>query len=114
MNRLRKYLASYTITPVGAIALLVLLAAMGVFLAGPSNAQMPALIVAVVLLIGILGGVPFSVGTGRFGGGGVVNERRRGFRQAAPQTLDAPAQTSAEAELWRKERERYSEQDRPS
>jgi hypothetical protein len=113
--RLRRYLASFSITPVGILALLVLVVALGLFAAGPSSVQAPALIVAVVLMVGVLGGVPF----GRNGGvawrdPGLI-ERRREFGAADRGDISEPATNSqAEDELWRKERERYAQDRRSS
>jgi hypothetical protein len=113
--RLRRYFASFSITPVGILALVVFVVALGLFAVGPSSVQLPALIVAVILMVGVLGGVPF----GRNGGGawrdpGLV-ERRREFDPADRDDMSAPAtSTQAEDDLWRKERERYAQDRRYS
>jgi hypothetical protein len=79
VRRLRRYLASITVTPVGVVVLGVLVVAVGLFAFGPSSVQAPAMFVGVILLIGVVGGVPF----GRAGAGAWHNpslaERRREF-----------------------------------
>jgi hypothetical protein len=65
VRRLREYLASFSLTPVGVVALAVLVGALGLFALGPSGVQAPALIVAVLLLVGMVGGAP--VGRNRWG-----------------------------------------------
>jgi hypothetical protein len=111
VNRVRHYLASLTITPLGGVVLVVLLVAVGLFLFGPSTAQMPALIVVIVLMVGVVGGVPL----GRGGAGGWRNPslagRRGEFNPPTRNVSDDPLSASAEAELWRKERERYTQDD---
>jgi hypothetical protein len=114
MRRLREYLSSFSLTPVGVVALVVLLLALGLVAIGPSGVQMPALIVAVILLVGVVGGVPFGGNRG-----GAWRDPRligspREFDPVARENSPAPAtNTQAEDELWRKERERYA-QDRRS
>ena len=50
---LRRYLASLTVTPIGIVVLVVLAVAFGLFAFGPSAAQVPALILGLILLIGM-------------------------------------------------------------
>jgi hypothetical protein len=98
-----------SITPVGIVVLVVLAVAFGLFSFGPSSAHAPALVVAVILLVAMVGGVPL----GRGGAGAWRNpslaERRQEFRPAERNVPDDPLTSSAEAELWRKERERYKQ-----
>jgi hypothetical protein len=113
--RLRRYLASFSITPVGVVALVVLVVALGLFAVGPSGVRAPALVVAVLLLVGVVGGVPF--GGNREGAlrDPSLVERPREFDPVARGDLSAPATNAqAEDELWRKERERYARDRRPS
>jgi hypothetical protein len=110
---LRRYLASFTVTPIGIVLILVLVAALFLFAFGPSGVQAPALIVGVILLIGVVGGVPFGAG----GGGGSRSRhlpaRTAEFRQIESQTFAATAvDQQAEEELWRKERERRAQDER--
>jgi hypothetical protein len=110
---LRQYLASITITPVGIVLLVVLVVAFGLFAFGPSGAQTPAMIVGVILPIGLVGGVPF----GRWGSGAwrapSLSERRAEFHPTDPPDITATAaDRQAEEEAWRKERERYAQDER--
>jgi hypothetical protein len=92
-------LASITITPVGGVLLGALVIALGLFAFGPSGAQAPAMIAAIILLVSILGGVPLG-----FAGRG---EPRREFIPTDRQDLGASnIDSQAEEALWRKERER--------
>lgn len=71
---------------------------LGLFAVGPSGAQAPAMI-AVILLITLLSGVPL-----RFGG---LGEPRREFIPTDRRDLGASnIDSQAEEALWRKERER--------
>jgi hypothetical protein len=122
---LRRYLASITITPIGIVVLGVLVVSLGLFAFGPSGVQAPAMIVSVILLIGVVGGVPFRgvVGGVPFGLGGrgsragwragSLDERRAEFRPAEPRDVAATAaDRQAEEEAWRKEQERYAQDER--
>jgi hypothetical protein len=114
VRRLREYLRSFSLTPVGVVALVILVVALGLFAVGPSGVQAPTLIVAVLLMVGVVGGAPL----GRNGWGAWRNpsldERRREFDPINRSDMSAPAtNTQTEDELWRKERERYA-QDRRS
>jgi hypothetical protein len=110
---LRKYLASITITPIGFVLLGVLVVACGLFAFGPSGVQAPAMVVAVILLVGVVGGVPFGR-SGRGGRrGGNLAERRREFHPIDRRDIPASATDSqAEEALRRKERERYEQAER--
>jgi hypothetical protein len=115
VRRLRQYLASITITPIGAVVLGVLVVACGLFAFGPSSVQAPAMFVGAILLIGVVGGVPFGRGgAGAWRKPGLA-ERRREFGPRDHQDIAAPAAGGqAEEELWRKERERYAQDRRSS
>lgn len=109
MRWLRRYLASFSITPVGFVALGVLLVALGLFAFGPSGVQAPAMIVAVILLIGVVGGAP--IGWGRLGAwrSGSIAQRRREVGPTGPRDVAVTAaDREVEEALWRKERERYA------
>jgi hypothetical protein len=111
---LRRYLASFSITPIGIVALIVLVVALGLFAVGPSDVQAPALIVAVVLLVGVVGGVPIGMNSEGAWRNPSLSERRREFDPAdRPDISDRATNSQVEDELWRKERERYA-QDRRS
>jgi hypothetical protein len=114
VRRLRRYLASFSVTPLGIVALVVLVVALGLFAVGPPGVQAPALVVAVVLLVGVVGGVPVGRNTrGAWGFPGLA-ERSREFDPVDRNDMSAPGtNTQAEDDLWRKERERYA-QDRRS
>jgi hypothetical protein len=112
VQRLKRYLASFTVTPIGVVVIVVLAAAFGLFAFGPSGAQAPALIGGLILLIGVVGGVPLG-----FNGGGwrdVNRSRRRAeFRPIETQEIVATgADQQSEEELWRKERERRAQDGR--
>jgi hypothetical protein len=74
---------------------------------------MPGLIVAAVLMVGVVGGVPLGRGGAGWRSPNLAQSRQE-FQPIEPSISDDPPTSSAEAELWRKERERYSQQDRPS
>ncbi len=85
----------------------MLVAAFAVFAIGPSKAQGPALIVAVLLLMGVLGS---SLPDWRAKS---LAERRREFHPDDRADDPAPPLTrAAEDELWRNERKRYKQADR--
>jgi hypothetical protein len=106
VQQLRRYLASFTVTPIGAIVLVVLIAALGLFAFGPSDVQAPAMIVGLILLVGVVGGVPLGF-NGRGWRGANLGRRHVGFRPIETQEINAAAaDRQADGELWRKERER--------
>jgi hypothetical protein len=112
VRRLRQYFASITITPVAVVLLVVPAVAFGLFAFGPADAQMPAMIACVILLIAVIGGLPLGLN-----GGGWRNvslaERRRDFAPTDRRDVAATAaDPQAEEELWRKERERYAQDQR--
>ncbi len=95
-------MGSITITPVGGVLLGVLVIALGLFAFGPSAAQMPAMVVAVLLLAGLVGGVPF----GRAVFGGNFAEHREFIPTDRRDIGASNIDSQAEEALWRKERER--------
>jgi hypothetical protein len=113
VRQLRRYLSSISITPVGFVALGVLVVALCLFAFGPSRVQAPAMIVAVILLIGVVGGAP--VGWGRRGAwrSGSMAQRRHEFGPAGrPDIAASAADRETEEALWHKERERYAQDER--
>lgn len=114
VRQLREYLASFSLTPVGVVALIVLVVALGLFAVGPKGVQMPALVIAVILTVGVVGGVPFGLNRAGARRDPSLAERRQEFDPVDRMDMSAPAANiQAEDELWRKERERYA-QDRRS
>jgi hypothetical protein len=108
VQRLRRYLASFTVTPIGVVVIVVLAAAFGLFAFGPSGTQAPGLI----LLIGVVGGVPLGF-SGRGWRDVNLNRRRAEFRPIETQEIVATgADQHSEEELWRRERERRSQDGR--
>jgi hypothetical protein len=106
--RLRHYLASFTITPVGIVLFGVLIVALGLFVFGPPGTQAPALVVGVILLVGLVGGVPFGIAGSR-------GEPQRAFIATDRRGLDASTtDPTTEEALWRKERERRERDGRSS
>jgi len=112
VQRLRRHLASFTVTPIGAIVLAVLGIAFGLFAFGPSQVQAPAMIVGVILLVGVVGGVP--LGFNRFSWRGANLDRPRvGYSPIETREINAAAaDRQAEEELWHKERERRAQDGR--
>jgi hypothetical protein len=113
VRRLRQHLASITITPVRIVVLGVLVLSLGLFAFDPSGVQAPAMIVGVILLIGVVGGVPSGC-SGRGGWrAGSLAERRAGFHPIDRRDIAATAaDRQAEEELWHEERERYAQDER--
>jgi hypothetical protein len=113
VHRLRGYLTSIALTPLGIVVLTLLVVASALFALGPSEVQAPAMVVGVILLIGVVGGVPFGAwGAGGWRGAN-LDERRASFHATQPQEILATqADRQAEEELWRKERERYAQDKR--
>jgi hypothetical protein len=112
VQRLRRYLTSFSVTPVGVVVIVMLAAALGLFAFGPSSVQAPAMFVGVILLIGVVGGAP----VGRGGRGAWRNEnlaeRRRGFGAGRRNIVATATDQQTEEELWRKERERRAQDGR--
>jgi hypothetical protein len=105
--RLRHYLSSITISPLGIFVLGVLVVACGLFLFGPHSVQAPAMIIGVILLVGVVGGVP--LGRGGFGGRALGGRRRYFAPIDRHEMVATPADEQNEEEVWRKERERYAQ-----
>jgi hypothetical protein len=112
VQRLRRYLASFTVTPIGVVVIIVLAAAFGLFAFGPSGTQAPALIAGLILLVGVVGGVPLGF-SGRRWRDVNLNRRRTEFRPIETQEIvPTGADQQSEEELWRKERERRTQDGR--
>jgi hypothetical protein len=109
---LKRWLGSFTITPIGVVLLTTLGVAAAIALLGPSVAQAPALVVAVlVALLLLAGGL-----SGGWGGRSTKSlEDRRAEFSARPRRLPSEGvEAPSEAELWQRERERYeSRRDTP-
>jgi hypothetical protein len=108
--RLRRYLESITITPVGIVILLLLVLSLGTFAFGPSDAQAPGLVAAVVLAVFLLGANMPTMGA--IGGQRTktLDERRAEVHPHGRSDDSASSLTvQDEEELWRKERERYQQ-----
>jgi hypothetical protein len=104
MLRLRRYLDSVSITPIGAVLLGALALGCGLSVLGPSSLQAPALTASVLLAVIMVGGL-FGGVRGRSSRG--LAERRAEFHPTHRDASDAPLDRQAEEALWRKERERY-------
>ncbi len=110
MARFHQTSGSVRITPVGRILLAV--CAVGLILAGvgPSRVQMPGFVVAALIGLVLLGG--FSGGTlGRSTKG--LADRRAEFGAGPSRHSEIGLTDAAEDELWRQERERRLQDDRP-
>jgi len=104
---LKRWLGSFTITPIGVGLLAMLGVAAAIALLGPRVAQAPALVVAVLVALLLLAG-------GLSGGRGGLSTKSLEDRRAefGPRPSDSPnnnPESPAEAELWRHERERHEE-----
>jgi hypothetical protein len=104
MLRLRRYLGSFSITPVGTVLLVAFALSCLLGLLDPSSVRAPALTAAGVIALIMLGGLSGGV-RGRSTKG--FAERRAEFGPAHRDASDAPLDRQAEEALWRKERERY-------
>jgi hypothetical protein len=115
VDRVRRYLSSVSITPFGGIILFVFAVAIGVFFFGPSSAQAPALVVAALLLAAILGATPFGMrGFGLWRSGSLAARRSEFHPTDHSEDSYAPLTQQADEEIWRKERERYAQDDQRS
>lgn len=109
MKRLNDRLRSYRITPVGWFILIGIPAALAVASLGPTSAQAPALILAV---LAALIAVANTAGGSRGRWDKSLAERRAAFR---PIDRDAPDEVIApdsDADAWHRERERRAERGR--
>jgi hypothetical protein len=103
MSRLRRYLGSFSITPVGAVLLAAFALSCVVGMLS-SSIRAPALTAAGVIAVIMLGGLSGGIG-GRSTKG--LAERRAEFKPTHRDASDAPLDRQAEEALWRQERERY-------
>jgi hypothetical protein len=104
MLRLRRYLGSFSITPVGVVVLVALALGCCLSVLGPSSFRAPALTASVLLALITVGGL-FGGVRGRSARG--LAERRAEFHPTHRDASDAPLDRQAEEALWRRERERY-------
>jgi hypothetical protein len=104
VERLKRIVGSYSVTPVGVVVLVMLVAAVVLAALGSKSLQVPALIVA-LLSAALIAAGGFPGGTrGRAGG---FAARRAEFRPRNRRIANTTSQTDADnAELWRRERER--------
>jgi hypothetical protein len=104
VKRLTSRAAAYRVSPFGVALLVIVVAAIAVACIGPKSAQLPALLAAIVLAAVLTGGSiarpPAS-----------LEERRAKFAGLSRVSEDEPGE-SEDAELWRRERERYESADR--
>jgi hypothetical protein len=104
MLRLRRYLGSLSITPIGSVLLSAFALSCLLGLLGSSSVRAPALTAAGVIALIMLGGLSGGK-RGRSTKG--LAERRAEFGPVDRNASDDPLPRQAEEELWRKERERY-------
>jgi ABC-type transport system involved in cytochrome bd biosynthesis fused ATPase/permease subunit len=104
-ERFKLWLRTYTITPVGVLVLVVLAAAALLSVFGPTSTQAPALAVGIIILAAIVtgGGVSARRGVSERKS---LEQRRAEFRPRTRGSHGDEEDPLAEAELWRKERER--------
>ncbi len=90
------------LTPLAWVLMVVVLACAALFVAGPSSAQTPALVIGLLVLLVALGG---SL-TGGKGGltGKSLADRQAEFHAPRRDYVDAPA--AEDEELWQREHER--------
>jgi hypothetical protein len=105
VDNLKRWLGSFTVAPIGVVLLTTLGVAAAIALLGPSVAQAPALVVAVVIALFLLAG-------GLSGGRGgrttkSLEDRRAEFGARPRRSTSERVESPAEAEIWQRERERY-------
>jgi hypothetical protein len=105
MSKLKRWLGSSTITPIGVVLLTTLGVAAALALLGPSVAQAPALVVAVVIALFLLAGGL----SGGWGGRSTksLEDRRAEFGARPRRSINERVESPAETEIWQRERERY-------
>jgi hypothetical protein len=111
VRRLKLLAGSISLTPLGALVLVVLVGAIAVVLVGPKSAQPAAFILAALMLLFTVGGRS----GGRAGGRGgrtarrstksIADGRAEFHARSRSDSNDATAGEASE-ELWRRERER--------
>jgi hypothetical protein len=100
---MKQWISSYRLTPVGGLLIVVGIAGLIAAAAGPRSAQLPGLLTAIIVGVFLVAGS----GVGLRGRPRDLAERRADFRPSSREEPDARADSSAEAEAWRAERERY-------
>jgi hypothetical protein len=111
---LRQLTASFRVTPLGWIVVLLFPIALAVFLLGPRSVQAPALVVAALVLLFVVGGT-FSGARIRWGGGGSppTEAVRSAAAEFRPRAGAGPIEQEADdPDAWRKERERRERHER--
>ena len=107
MDRIRRSLTNYRITPIGWVFIVVTVAALGAGFFGPHALRIPGLVIG---FVGLAMMVAENAGMGR--SVALRTERRGRFadptnRQSGePKPLGEPAAVEADEEAWRRERER--------
>jgi hypothetical protein len=101
---LKRWLGSFTITPISVVLLTTLGVAAAMALLGPSVAQAPALVVAVLVALLLLA-------AGLSGGSGgrstkSLEDRRAEFGARARRSTSETVESPTEAQIWQGERER--------
>lgn len=109
MKRLQGRLRSYRITPIGWFSLIAIPVALVVAGLGPTSAQAPAFIIAVLAALLTVAGIA-SGSRGRWGKS--LAERRAEFGPIDRAAPDALTTQDPDADAWRRERERRAEHDR--
>lgn len=104
MTRLKKWISSYSITPLGWVILIVGIVALVLTGLGPASAQVPAFIVAagvgVLLIAGGLSGGAYGRSTK------TLQDRRAEFGPRPIRPEDEIAAPAEGEQLWQRERER--------
>jgi hypothetical protein len=112
MARLSRAIRSVRVTPLAIGLLAVLAVSAGVAAFGPKHAQLPAFIVAVVVLaIFAVGAFPGGLRGGRLKH---LPERQEQFHAREREQSESSPDPALEAQLWQRERERYEREDKPS
>lgn len=103
--RLRQSITSFKITPLGWMVLLLFPIAVAVFVLGPTSSQVPALVVAVLVLLFAIGGAFTGLqGMESVSNAGAEFRPRKGAGPIEEEVSDP--------EAWRKERERREQGER--
>jgi hypothetical protein len=103
VRRLKLSVGSISLTPLGALVLVVLLSSIATALAGPKPAQTPAFILAVLILLLAAGGLS----GGRHGRSTKsLADRRAEFGARSRSDPNDATADEADEQLWRRERER--------
>jgi hypothetical protein len=105
MARFRQRVSTTKLTPIGWVVFGLLIAAVAVLILGPHSAEGAALAVAVLVLLGLVAGGLSGGRTGRSANG--LDDRRTEFHPHTRDTSAVAPDEQREADLWRREQERY-------